>query len=219
MIKKLDEINAMIDRGGKHFAWLEDFVRHHDGRVIPNEPDVHVLEESFDVIVTNIRIRIGECANSFRNALNYMTCAIAEQDSGHIGYAVQFPIEDSTQRFWNRRDTYLEGIRDERIATFEKFQPYNAGDWLKDLRSLSNFYKHKGLIVVDKQVDQIERLAPTSRTKSGLRVITRQMHVNRPAIRVAFPDGRPIIQTLDVVHHGVCDIIDEFNPFIRNIGI
>jgi len=213
MLKKLNEINAMIDRGGEQLAWLEDFICHSDNRVITHESEIYTLQESFDKITINIRIRIGECANSFRNALNYMTCAFAQQDSGSIGYAVQFPIEDCQKVFASRRYTYLKGIRDERIALFEKFQPYNAGDWLKDLRRLSNFYKHQGLIVVNKQVDQIEPLAPTSKTQSW-EPFTAQMKMDyRLPFTVTLPDGRPITQTLDIIHAGVCDIINEFQPF------
>jgi hypothetical protein len=85
---------------------------------------------------------------------------IAEQDSGKIGHNVQFPLEEKPELFRGRRNTYLEGIRDERIATFQKFQPYNAGNWLSDLRRLSNFYKHTGLILVEKKISQIKPLAP-----------------------------------------------------------
>src|SRR5262249_34879611 len=135
MIKKLDEINAMIDRGGDHLAWLMDFIRHPDGRAIAADPNIHTLEESFNIITTDIRIRIGECANSFRNALNYMTCALAEQDSGTIGNNVQFPIADTPRTFRKQCKSYLEGIKKERIRLFAKVQPYEGGPrWPKDLR-------------------------------------------------------------------------------------
>src|ERR1700683_1654192 len=217
MILKLKEINAMIDRGGEHLAWLEDFIRHSDNRVVANHPDVHTLPESFDGITTNIRIRIGECANSFRNALNYMTCAIAEQDSGAIGDRVQFPIEDCRKVFLKRRNSQLEGIREERIVLFERFQPYNGGDWMKDLRELSNFYKHTGLILVNKQVDQIKPLSHARNIKARSALTGHMKTYRSLPFPITFPDGRPIIQTLDVVHARVSDVVDQFNPLLRDL--
>jgi hypothetical protein len=86
-----------------------------------------------------------------RSALNYGTCALAEQDSGSVGNSVQFPIESSPDLFNSRRNTFLKGISDKHVAFFERFQPYNTGEWIGLLRDFSNFYKHRGLIRVNKK--------------------------------------------------------------------
>jgi hypothetical protein len=151
------------------------------------------------LITTRIRIRIGECANSLRSGLNYLTCECAERDSGCVGGWVQFPIFDSPESFKKGRKTYLEGIREEWVATFEKFQPYNTDcEWIALLREFSNFYKHRGLIVVKRAVHPYVTMP------------------FQPALRftVALQNGTPIVKTLEEILQRVNDVVHEFDLLI-----
>jgi hypothetical protein len=76
MLNKLQEIEFVLERASEHLDWLRKRVRHPDPDLIPDD-DRRILEESFDHYAGDIRIRIGECAGSLRNALNYLIWADA----------------------------------------------------------------------------------------------------------------------------------------------
>ncbi len=220
MLKKLDEINALLDRSSEHLAWLKDFVLDPENNLTADDLNPRISDQSFNIITMNIQIRIGECATSMRNALNYLTCAFAELDSGSVGNQVQFPIEDTPKGFASRRDSFLEGINEKRITAFERYQPYKAGEWIKLLREFTNFYKHRGLVRVDKKVHQFKILAPVAdaNLKSAPGSLPSAVEVDHGlSFTVTLPNGTSIIETLETIETGVRNVIDQLNPLLKRV--
>jgi hypothetical protein len=215
MLNKLQEIDLLLDRAGEHLKWLRKYAIHPDPNLIPEKAGYYISPESGDIYTGTIRIVIGEFASSLRNALNYLTCALTEQDSGRVGKKVQFPIESSPKGFWYHRDTYLEGIRDEHLALFERFQPYRATDenWIGLLRDLSNWYRHNGLIRVEKVFQRPKvPTTPAQTERRGLFTV----EVRRDfTFAVSLPDGRPVIQTLEKLLLRVREAIKEFEAMLH----
>src|SRR6266852_1868559 len=111
MLNKLQEIELLLNRAGEHLEWLREYAVHPDPKIVPENAGYYILPESGDLFAGKIRIVMGEFASCLRNALNYLTCALAEQDSGSIGKQVQFPIESTAESFAGHRNSYLEGVR------------------------------------------------------------------------------------------------------------
>jgi len=220
------EIELLIERGGEHLDWLRKWVFHLDNETVVGNSDTYALAESFDRPATRIRIFIGEFANALRDALNQITYAVAEQSSRKVGERVQFPIEESPDRFADKVATQLEGIPVEVVALFKRFQPYNGCECLSLLRALSNVHKHRHLVAVKKNVrnvaPQVRLTDETELSPEGIRVRKKEfywpdnvdMKVN-PPYTVALADGTPIIKSLETLLSGVERIFNEFKPLLK----
>jgi hypothetical protein len=160
MPNKRQELDFLLRRAGEHLVWLRENVVHPDANISAENMGYYVIPSAGDAFAGKIKIVIGEHVGSLRNALNYLTCAVAEQDSGRIGKQVQFPIESSPDSFAAHRNSYLEGVLDEHLALFKRYQPCFAPDvgWISLLRDLSNWYRHKGLIRIQKVFQRPPRL-------------------------------------------------------------
>src|SRR5262249_54625924 len=134
----------------QHLSWLREQVIHPEAGLAADQSGCYIAPESGEIFAARVRVKIGECAGNLRNALNYLTCVVAEQDAGTVGKQIQFPIDQSPQIFESHVKTYLEGISTEHVDAFRRFQPYNGVAWIKQLQKLSNWYRHKGLITVQK---------------------------------------------------------------------
>jgi len=212
MLDKIDEIKLILKRADEHLRWLRQRIRHPNPDLVPADKGRYIGEASYDFwVAAEIRIHVGEFAGTLRNALNYLTCAFAEQDSGRIGKQVKFPIVGSPNEFAGLRASYLEGIADEHLALFEGLQPYKAGDWIKDLQTFSNWYRHTGLIKVHKVFQQHKSIPSPAQTKD---IIMQMEGGVFPA--VALEDGRPIIETLEKLLLRVREAIDQFEPSLSD---
>ncbi len=214
-----DDIKALLYRADEHLTWIKEISGgRHEINNITNDSDLQtgrvILKKSFDLIAIQVRIRVGECANSLRSAMNYFTCALAEQSSNRVGKYVQFPIEDYPDVFKSRRHTHLEGISEEYIALFEKFQPYKGCDWMASLRDLSNFHKHRRLIHVKKDVRQLTWFKPVIQTIGGTPSNAMKMEHNL-LFKVTLEDGRPIVQSLEIIHLRVTEMLDELQALLK----
>jgi len=212
MLNKLEEIKFLLDRTEEqHLSWLRKYVIHPDPNLVAGNSGYYIAPNSGDIFAAEARLTIGDCAGRLRNALNYLTCTVAEQDSGRIGRQVQFPIDDSPEIFASHRNTYLEGIRDEHLAAFERLQPYNAGDWIKLLQRLSNWYRHKGLIGVQKVFQQpgVPTAPAQTERHGGITV-----EVCPFIIAISLEGGLPVVQTLEEIKRRVGETVDEFKPVL-----
>jgi len=220
MLNKIEEIEAIINRANKHLAWLEEFCqgRHKvdSVRIRPDDPQLNPgrkdLEEWFQANLPEVRIQVGEFANCFRSALNYVACALAEQDSGSVGNSVQFPIESDPDIFKSRRNTFLKGINDPHIALIQACQPYNGWKCLGLLRDLSNFYKHRGLIILPEEAHYVGWNRGYTQTQSGQIAMNVEPHL---MFKITLPNGSPIVEALKVVQLRVTQMLDQFKPLIN----
>jgi hypothetical protein len=154
-----------------------------------------------------------------RNALNYLTCALAEQDSGSVASTVQFPLESDPQPFPSDRvrHTFLKGISAEHLAFFERFQPYEAGKPFELLRDLTNAYRHRELIRVEKVFQRPKAVAPPPETHGIPGGHT--VRVEYFTIAVSLPDGSPIIEALEEIKRRVAQAVKEFRePLARYVS-
>ena len=222
MLNKLDEIEALIERSDEHLTWLQRHIPHINEDAISRNRDLNViaLEDSYDLAVTRIRIIIGEFANGLRSALDYIACIMVDQDSGKVTNRIQFPIEDTPDFFKYRSSVLLKGLRKEHFTFFERYQPYKAGNWIALLRDFPNFYKHTGLIILNKKLRQTAVLtaAPNAKTTTD-RIFgpyPDNMHVQRGlAFTVSLPDGSNIVPQLEEIARRVRQVVHEFKPLLN----
>jgi hypothetical protein len=212
MLDKFQEVEALFSRAAEHLKWLRENVVHPDPNLFADKEGYAFLPESGDIFGAKVRIVVGEFASCLRNVLNYLTCALAEQDSGATSNSVQFPLESSPDGFRNNRSRYLRGIFDEHLAFFERFQPYNAGQPFELLRELSNAYRHRELIRVEKKFQRSKIPTPppqTYRIPAG-----HEMRVDYFAIAVSLPDGSPIVEVLEEIERSVRQTANEFKTLL-----
>jgi hypothetical protein len=214
MLSKFQEIELLLDRADEHLEWLRKYVSHPDPNLRPENSGYYILPESGDLFAGKMRILMGEFASCLRNALNYATCTLAEQDSGRLGRRVQFPIEDSSDGFMGRRNSYLKGVRDEHLALFEKLQPYNAGNEFKLLREFTNDYRHRELIRVEKVFQRPGRFVCPPKIE---RHPTFTVEVREFTFAVSLPDGSAFVETLEDIKRRVVAAIKEFKPLLDNL--
>jgi hypothetical protein len=219
MFEKFQEVKALQSRADEHLDWLRENVVHPDPDRFASKEGFSFVEGSGNLFTARILIVIGEFASCLRNALNYLTCALAEQDSGSVANSVQFPLESDPQRFPSDRvrHGYLKGIADEHVAFFEPFQPYKAGKPFELLREFTNAYRHRELIRVEQVFQRPKVVAPPSeayRLPAG-----HVVSVEYFAIAVSLPDGSPIVETLEEIKRRVAQAVKEFRkPLARYVS-
>src|SRR5208282_6765353 len=113
MLNKFEEIKFLLERADEHLKWLREQVVHPNPDLVANKTGYYITPESGDIFAAQVRIIIGECVSCMRNALNYATSIVSEQDSKAVFNSVQFPIESSPENFAANRSRYLKGIADE----------------------------------------------------------------------------------------------------------
>jgi hypothetical protein len=234
MIKHLDFLNIeyQLRRAKEHLTDIEaeisDIVEsNHDIRTEEGWdgqwPSVMSGEIEFtEEAPLSIRGKVGEFAINVRSALNFMTVRLAAFDSGTeaAGGFIQFPIDDSPDSFARHRKTYLKGVRDEHIAFFQRYQPYNRCDWMKRLRGLSNTSKHVDLVLVRTEYARFcgtVREGEYDETKGEFIESTGgEMHVEEVTAEISFPDRTPVIDELQIMQTQVAKLFEEFKTlFVR----
>jgi hypothetical protein len=219
MLNKFQEVQALFSRAEEHLEWLRQNVIHPDPNLSANKEGFYIVPQSGDIFAAKVRIVVSEFTSCLRNALNYLTCTLWEQENkGTIPNSVQFPLESTPDGFTKNRDRFLKGIPDKHLAFFERFQPYNAGKPFELLRELSNAYRHRELIRVQKEFQRGEISAPPPqayRTLGG-----HVMTVDHFAVAVSLADGSPIVQTLEEIERRVRQTVIEFReplaPYISS---
>jgi hypothetical protein len=214
----LTDLRAEVDDivESNHDLRIDDSDRQRDHpNVIVNYPIVMSGEiEATEQAPQSIKGRVGDFAISLRSALNYMTVLLAKHDSmsNMVGKLVQFPMEDRSDTFTNHRKTFLKGISYEYVAFFQRYQPYNGCDWMKRLRDLSNTSKHLNLVVVKTEYIRSHGTAwvefEAEATNAG-----DEVDVEEVAAEVSFPDGTPVVDTLENIHVQVAEVFKAFTAF------
>jgi len=166
-----------------------------------------------------IGVLIGEICYNFRSALDYFIFELAKHDSGIAQDGTQFPIVDRKKDFAWRTKMWLKGINAAHVAAIERLQPYSGCDWTKALRDLSNRDKHREFVSIkgdytafgysrigDRNFDAIS--APVRRTPHPVHGEV-DVKVYFTA-NVQFPDGAPIIETIEIVKLKVAETLEAF---------
>jgi hypothetical protein len=132
---------------------------------------------------------------------------------------LQFPICEKPQDFRSRIKPDLEGLDVADIALIEKAQPYNGGNWLRELKLLAEEHKHRKLVHVTttSAVQMRAHIAdPTDSTGylvlpvSGVHT-PKTMYVNTQITgSIVLRDRVPVVDKLEILQAEVTAIIDAF---------
>jgi hypothetical protein len=229
----LSDITYQLRRAREYLADIEaeidDIVEsNHDSRaddsdlrgehpnIVMNYPSAWFEEvEATEQAPQSIRGKVGEFTVSLRAALNYMTILLAKHDSGSdtVNKSVQFPMEDSRDKFTCNRKTRLKGISDEHVSFFEQYQPYNGCDWMKLLHTFSNTNKHLALVVVKTHYIRAYGTAWAEFEGEGIDA-GRDVPVEKSTAEVSFPDRTPVIDTLERMHVQVTEAFKAFKALL-----
>ena len=222
----LDNAYVRLARGGEHVV---DLKRIHDetcsaqakativhgkhGMKIGNGEMARVMEvqSGKTPIPDRLRVLIGDAANSFRSALNYLIYQLAVLDSGPGERRNQFPIEDTPQKFAQSSRAFLKGVSATHIAAIELLQPYNACEWIGALARLSNFDKHDDLIFVAHDYLVHVNVGEAATDPANPKSMVRPMHMDvEPVLHIELGDRLPLVQTLETIQSQVTRVLNTF---------
>jgi hypothetical protein len=166
-------------------------------------------------------ILIGEVCYNLRSALDWLVFELAQLDAGSPQDNTQFPLEDTPEGFeGNKKRFRLHLLSPAHVALIERAQPYNGCNWAKRLRHLSNSDKHRQFIQtggnlvyyvhssLEKDLTRCwgyERYAP--HPVAGQPPVKVKVYI---ASSITFPDGAPVVETVEEIKAGVADTLAAF---------
>ena len=229
----VDELNGAferISRAEEHLAdlrnWIADLYRRQQDSIScqfdPNFPyEVRFDCSKFPGTPFRIGVLIGEICYNLRSALDYLVFALAKHDSGVPQEGTQFPIDDKPKQFqWNvTKKARLKGLNPAHIAAIERLQPYNGNSWVVALRDISNMDKHREFAIYQGRflANGFTRFNNSNFDRLSYPIIRTPHPVHGEVdvkveftSEILFPDGTPIIQTLEVVKLKVAETLDAF---------
>ena len=229
MVKPLlKEVYLRIAWAGENISTLKEMQRSIEEIdlntiTIQGEPEVGVDAEGNQTI-TSPWINFGEpiydplwsrelgyVVYNLRASLDYLVYALAFLYSGSEKKGTQFPICSNPSKFKKSvKGGLLRGINPTHKAAIEALQPYNGGNWLKDLASLNNPDKHMHLSAITS--GNLARTLTVSNefdAETGIRTVEMELDATR---FIAFPDRSPVIPFLDGLLAQVTDAVDQFEP-------
>ena len=224
----LDGVNIRIRWASEHIRTLREMQRSiekidPDTITIRGEPEVNINAEGNTEVITPWfdfgepisnpawSRELGYAVYNLRASLDYLVYALAYLDSGSESKGTQFPICSNPSQFKKSvKRGLLRGVNPSHKAAIEALQPYNGGNWLKELASLSNPDKHMHLSTVASQ-----NLMRTLRVSNEFdaETQTRTFDMELDATRfIAFPDSSPVVPLLDTLEARVTDTVNQFAP-------
>jgi hypothetical protein len=228
MPSPLDDAYFQVERGSEHLAELETLygevrdatirgstIEFEKGLIIqPNTPtrlmQVHCEHAP---IPKKLKSLVGESANAFRAALNYLITELAVLHKVPKTRNPQFPIEDSPEKFTKYVRKSLKGFSAPHIAAIQKLQPCEGCDWTKCLRRLSNVHKHSKLVLIEHDSEVILEFGEPVDDPANPGSLIRPMNVQfKPTLTISLGDGLPVVETLEVIKTQVAYTLDAFNP-------
>jgi hypothetical protein len=230
MAHPLDGARKRVERADKHLkeivSELEAFTAAEYDKIIVehdhvrNQPNF-IETEGPGELPNNIPLAVSDCIHNFRAALDYLIYELARHDSGAIQRGTQFPIADKRPAFRKLAPTYLRGLTPAHINMVEMYQPYKGVNWTKTLRDISNPDKHRHLTLV--RGDRVHSIAVKEMPDSlegrpgkvfkGVGRDRSDVYVERNlSVYIAFSDGVPVIETLEIMKSQVARTIEAFEP-------
>jgi hypothetical protein len=216
----LDDARVRVDRAKHHIASLEREI----AAVLPPNRRITaaVAGGSFMGGGTQyvsappiLSILIGETIYNLRAALDYLVHELFLLDTGEVHNSTKFLIVDSKKEWHSHlpsptttrkqlRKMWLHRLTAAHRAALKALQPYHGCKWTQRLRNLSNPDKHRRLLTIDASVNQSGHGAIGG---IGPVMVTFDL-----ATKVAFEDGSPVIETLNLFEKKVINAIDDFDP-------
>jgi hypothetical protein len=153
----LDGCRAKIVRAGDHLETLDRearrFVEDHTYRFdLEQDPDtghilvvVHSTRQPPVQPPSRLSVIVGDVLHNLRSALDHLVWQLAIIGTGPKEPLNQFPIFDTPEKFKEKCERYLHGVRPEHRATIETYQPYHGGNGLAlgVIATLNDIDKHR----------------------------------------------------------------------------
>jgi hypothetical protein len=229
----LDGADLRVARGREHLSDIKDIVARVSERppiVLaygdPSKGTFHPIQPLAPPL--QLSIRVGEMLYNLKAALDYILHVFLKNalDHGKIAESrfeslegkLQFPIKECEEKLATWRKDWGEWLRKEQFELIEGAQPYGQGTWLRRLGNLYHHLdKHRELqplqllaeleggrlipipISSEVPVEEAERLArekPVGVYQGG-------------SFEVAFSDGAPVVETLEVIQSEVFALIES----------
>ena len=224
----LDGVYIRIEWASEHIRSLKDMQRSienidPDSITVQGEAEVNITPEGNQEIITPWfdfgepmfnpawSRELGYAVYNLRASLDYLIYALAFLDFGSEKKGTQFPICDNPSQFKGCiKKGFLRGVNLSHRAAIQILQPYNGGNWLKELASLANPDKHMHLSAIASQ-NLMRTLQVSNEYDAETR--TQTMHMKLDVTRlIAFPDKSPVIPLLDTLEAQVTDTVNQFAP-------
>jgi hypothetical protein len=212
--KELAELKATIKAIGQSQTDIIAAQRHRTNPRVVRYKFVNPLQD--------ISVQIGVIAGIYRAVLDQLVFALFELRNGHPPpHRSQFPICQQQKDFQSRVKPDLKGLQVEDIALIERLQPYNGRQWLRTLKLLAEEHKHRKLINIFSVGGRATFHATSIYTNpdsliplpSGRVFAPKAMQVeSRVTGDIAFSDGTPIIDTLEILQAEVASVLEAFDP-------
>ncbi len=225
---QLKDAVARLDWADRLTSQLRSFIREYEkreiARFVPTFDDklgtykLDLPDPTTFPPPRDMKILIGDVVGSLRKVLDYVVFELAQYNVGKEVHGTQFVVAKSAGEFNRRKAKELKGLKEHQIRIVEEYQPHNGGEWLDLLNEMSNRDKHRALhaafnfdhfeVIFDANVDSDELdhwVLFENVDDEGVDVCIRSVE---PVVRLA--DGRPALETLEVMHEGVRQILIRF---------
>jgi hypothetical protein len=161
---------------------------------------------------------VGEVVYNLRAGLDYLVHALAEHDSGVVQQNTQFPICDDPNAFTKVAKSRLRGIAHSNVSRIESYQPYKGGQWVRELRELSNPDKHRRITAVA-GTGKFEwnfgiKLRKTAEGRLVPASDEMKLEVDFSSWSIHFQSGGPVIDTLERLCEAVRSVIYDFRDVL-----
>jgi hypothetical protein len=186
------------------------------------------LTKADEARLGRISVNVGETLYNLRAALDYTIHELSrDPDTGEAAEGTQFPIEESKKKFKMRvtgldadgkpveSGHFLKGVPDTAVQRIRRLQPFYGCKWTRTLRNLSNPDKHQHLSPMRSsaaiQLTRQEVVSVDPKTNKG------SVNVYFDAeVEVFFADGRPVLETLQMLCREVEATVALFKTGIKS---
>jgi len=215
-----------IERADKHLneiiSEVEAYALTHQNNItlkydeIRNNSRLHfVIPQPLPITVA---LAVSDCIHNLRAALDYLIFELSREDSGDPDPSgTQFPITTEDEFIKHRKARLknkgpLRYLTLAHIDAIEAYQPYKGINWTQTMRDISNPDKHREITVIGDRADTLIS-GGAGEVFKGAGVDRSDVQMERKTtVTIAFRDGRPVIETLEILKQQVSLVIDSFSP-------
>jgi len=191
-------------------------------RILPTPDGGPVVKRSRLPDLGTWKVLIGDAANDFRTALDYLVHELVRLDSGHYSRRTKFPIAKTRAEFERLKIAHLRGLSAEHIELLEAVQPYApGGGWTKNMQTLSNLDKHRHLTKLGLEfVREFRVSGPPKPGGSQGEIQQVQDVIEDPhvVVRLLLDDEIDAIAVLEEIQLGAYKLLCACEADFRNVG-
>ncbi len=212
----LDDAFCRVARAEEHLSSLKVAIDEyysvapigHDIQTRGKLPAEMKVEITYRAHPPRVSILVGEIVYNLRSALDYLVFELALLDSRKVQRGTQFLIEDSEANWNARKRVTLKGLSCKHKVAIHSLQPHRGCKWTARLRDVSNPDKHQLLVS-----PEVKTVVHIGAPETGEGATQGGVDVNVPVThQIAFGDGAPLIETLEMLKLKVSEVLDTFRP-------